>query len=186
MKRITLHITAITAVTACILMAAAETASAQTALTVERCRQLAVENNKQMAVAAAQSEKAEYDTKAYRANFLPNLSATGNYLFTSSTMKKRVAGGYLPTFVPDAGGQLVPNILTTVDGVPLFREYAYFPDMDLELKLNGTYTAGLRLEQPVYMGGKIASAYRMARVGGQIAELNREKTRAEVILQSDR
>lgn len=157
----------------------------QQALTLEQCRELALENNKQMAIAAENREKAGYDVNTYRANFFPKISATGNYLFTSTHMEKTIPGGYLPTFVPDANGQLVPNILTTVDGVPLFKEYAYFPDMDLDLKLNGTYMAGLRLEQPIYMGGKVNSAYRMSKIGEQIAGLNEEKTRAEVILQSD-
>ena len=159
--------------------------SAQQVLTLDECRQLALENNKQMVIAAENREKAGYDVNMYRANFGPRLSATGNYLFTSARMEKTIPGAYLPTFVPDASGQLVPNILTTVDGVPLFREYAYFPDMNLELKLNGTYTAGLRLEQPVYMGGKINSAYRMSKIGEEIAGMNEVKTRAETILQAD-
>ncbi|MDL2252264.1 TolC family protein [Odoribacter sp. OttesenSCG-928-J03] len=159
--------------------------TAQRVLTLEECRELALENNRQLAISAENREKAGYDVKTYRANFLPKLSATGNYLFTTADVRKSISGGYLPTFIPGADGQLVPNILTTTDGVPLFKEYAYFPDIDLELKLNGTYTAGLRLEQPIYMGGKISSAYRMSKIGEEIAGLNEVKTRTEVILQSD-
>lgn len=166
-------------------LAAALPLSAQQALTLGQCREMALENNKQMAVSAQSREMARFDVKSYRANFLPKLSATGNYLFTSASMKKHISGGYLPTYVPDASGQLVPNILTYNGGVPIFKEYAYFPDMDFDLKLNGTYTAGLRLEQPIYMGGKIRSAYRMARIGEEIAGLSEAKTRTEVILQSD-
>ena len=169
----------------CICLAALSSVSAQQTLTVGQCRDLALENNRQMAISAENREKAKYDMKAYKANFLPRLSATGSYLFTSASLKKSIPGAYLPTYVPDVGGQLVPNILTTIDGLPVFKEYAYFPDMDLELKLNGTYTAGLKLEQPVYMGGKIRSAYRMSRIGGEIAGLDEARTRTEVILQSD-
>lgn len=158
---------------------------AQQTLTLEQCRQLALENNRQVAIASENRHKAALDVKAYRANYLPRISATGTYLFTSSEVKKTLPGSYLPTFVPDADGQLVPNILTTVDGVPLFKEYAYFPDMDLKLKLNGTWMAGLRLEQPLYMGGKVSAAHRMARIGEGIAGLQEAKTRTEVILQTD-
>ena len=168
------------------LVLSAMPAMSQTALTVEQCREMAVENNKKMAIAAENRRKAGFDVKSYKANYFPKLSATGNYLFTSSSMKKKISGNYLPTFVPDpATGQLVPNILTTVDGVPIFKEYAYFPDMDLELKLNGTYMAGLQLEQPIYMGGKINSAYKMSKIGAEIASLNEAKTRTDVILESD-
>lgn len=158
---------------------------AQQVLTLKECRQMALENNKHMAIAAANRQKAGLDVNGYKANYLPKLSVTGNYLFSSAVMKKTIPASYLPTFVPDANGQLVPNILTTTDGVPLFKEYAFFPGMDLNLKLNGTYIAGVQLEQPIYMGGKITSAYHMAKIGEEIALLNEEKTRAEVILQTD-
>lgn len=159
--------------------------SAQQVLTVEECRSMALENNKQMSIASENRKKAEYDVKAAQTNFLPKLSATGNYLFTTINMENKVPGSYLPTFVPDANGVLNPNILTTVDGALLFKEYAYFPDMDLNLKLNGTYIAGVTLEQPIYTGGKINAAYRMSKIGAEIAGLNKMKTRTEVILQSD-
>jgi outer membrane protein TolC len=160
--------------------------SAQQALTLEQCRILALENNKQIIISAQNRKMARYDVRSYRANYFPKLSATGNYLFTTANMEKTIPGNYLPTFVPDANGQLVPNILTNIDGMPLFKEYAYFPDMNLDLKPNGTYMAGLRLEQPIYTGGKITSAYRMSQIGEEIAKLNEVKTRTEVILQSDK
>lgn len=171
---------------ATIALSAALPAHAQTTLTLDRCRELAIENNKRMVISAENGRKATYDVKTYRANFFPKLSATGNYLFSSASMKKSVPGNFLPTFVPDpATGELAPNILTTIDGSPIFKEYAYFPGMDFELQLNGTYMAGLQLEQPVYMGGKVASAYKMSKIGEEMAALAKEKTRAEVILQSD-
>mgnify|MGYP000847447828 FL=1 len=175
-------------VTACCLMMAVlpvASLSAQQLLTPELSRKLALENNKQMAFAAGNSEKAAYEVKTHRVNFLPRITATGNYLLTTASLEKTIPSFYLPTYVPDAGGQLIPNILTTVDGVPLFREYAFFPGMELSLKPNNTYVAGLRLEQPIYMGGKITAAYRMARIGEEMAQLHEVKTRAEVILQAD-
>ena len=39
------------------------------------------------------------------------------------------------------------------------------------------YSAGAMLEQPIYMGGKIRSAYRMATIGKEMAELNKQYTR---------
>jgi outer membrane protein TolC len=166
-------------------LVAAPNVAAQQPLTLEECRSMALQNNKQIAVAAQQQEKAAYVVKAYRANFLPKLSATGNYLLTTASLEREIPSFYLPTYVPDGSGQLVPNILTSVDGVPIFKEYAFFPGMELNLRLNGTYLTGLRLEQPIYMGGKITSAYRMAQLGEEMARLNRQKSEAEVILQAD-
>jgi outer membrane protein TolC len=117
----------------------------------------------------------------------PKLSATANYLYTNTMMRKTIPGAYLPTFVPDpATGQLTPNILTmNPDGSPIFKEYAYFPDMDITLKMSGTWMAGLRAEQPIYMGGKITSAYNMSQIGSEIARLNQTLTQAELTVKTD-
>jgi outer membrane protein TolC len=159
--------------------------SGQQVLTLERSREMALKNNKQMAIAAEGAEMAGYNVKAYKSNFLPKISATGNYLLTTASLEKSVPGFHLPTYIPDASGELVPNILTTVDGMPIFKEYAFFPGMDLSLKPNGTYIASLRVEMPIYMGGKISSAYNMSKIGKEMARLNEMKTRNEVIMQVD-
>ncbi|MDR3308898.1 MAG: TolC family protein, partial [Tannerella sp.] len=62
---------------------------------------------------------------------------------------------------------------------------AYFPDMSLDLRTNGTYFAGIRAEQPIYMGGKISSAYKMSLIGKEMASLNKDLTRAEIIVKTD-
>lgn len=160
---------------------------AQEILTLEKCRELALENNNSVAIAQRNKEKAEYTQKAYWANYFPKISATGNYLYTNAEMNKTLQGSYLPTFIPDPStGELVPNILAMgSDGNPVFKEYAYFPDMDLSLKLSGTWMAGLKAEQPIYTGGKITSAYNMAKIGKEIAGLNQHLTHAEIIVKTD-
>lgn len=114
---------------------------AQQTMTLEKCRELALENNKAIAIAARNKDKSEYIQKSYWANYFPKISASGNYLYTNTEMNKTMTGNYLPTFIPDpVTGQLVPNILAVnPDGTPVFKEYAYFPDMDILLKLASSY-----------------------------------------------
>ncbi|SFK91025.1 Outer membrane protein TolC [Porphyromonadaceae bacterium KH3CP3RA] len=163
-------------------------------MTLEQSRELALENNKAISIASRNKEKAEYTVKAYRANFFPRISASGNYLYSDTKINETIQGGYLPTYVPDpATGELVPNILTGpdgnpvigADGNPIFNQYAYFPGMGISMNLKNTWMAGLRAEQPIYTGGKITSAYRMAQIGNEIAGLNRQLSRAEVIVKVD-
>lgn len=160
---------------------------AQEGMTLEKCRSLALENNKAMTIAQRNQEKAEYTRNAYRANFFPKLSATANYLYTNAEMNRSLPASYLPTFVPDpATGQLLPNLLTTTGSeIPVFKEYAYFPEMDLSLKLSNTWMVGLRAEQPLFMGGKIATGYAMAKTGNEMARLNRELTEADLLVKVD-
>ena len=46
---------------------------AQVSLNLEKCREMALESSKKMSIATKQGEKAEFERKAYRANFLPKL-----------------------------------------------------------------------------------------------------------------
>lgn len=158
---------------------------AQQLFTLEQCREMALANNKQSAIAGKTSEKAGYDVRVYRANFLPKFSANGSYLYTTNKMKETISGGYLPTFVPDASGNLVPNIIPGTENNPIFNQYAYMPDIPLELSLSNTFMAGVRMEQPLYAGGKIRAAYRMSTIAREMSELNWELTRAEILVETD-
>jgi len=159
---------------------------AQESLSLAKSRELAVENNKQMEVAGRMYEQSGYELNSYKAKFLPRFSATGSYLFSNSEIKQTVGDTYLPTFVPDpATGNLVPNVMTQVNGNPIFNHYAYIPGLSFDLKTNGSYMGGLQIEQPLYTGGKLRTAYRMARVGQEMAGINRRLTYTEVIRQTD-
>lgn len=177
-----------------LLFVACGTVHGQVYLNLEKCREMALESSKKMAIAAKQEEKAGFDQKSYRANFLPKISATGLYAYMQKKTSFTIDGGYLPTYLPGADGKLYPNLYldpTTKlpvmgpDGLPVFSQYAFMPDIELELGLRGVYSAGVMLEQPVYMGGKVRSAYRMATIGKEMAELNKAYSRAEVILEAD-
>ena len=48
---------------------------AQVSLDLKKCREMALENSKKIAIAAQQVEKSAYDVKSYRANFFPKFSA---------------------------------------------------------------------------------------------------------------
>lgn len=62
------------------------------------------------------------------------------------------------------------------------------PDMDMmgmDLRMRGTYMAGLNLTQPIYAGGKISAARRMARIGEEVAGEQRRMTRMDVLVEAD-
>lgn len=128
--------------------------SAQQSLTLEQCRTMALENNKRIAIAARDKERADLITGAARTNFLPRLSAEGLASFANSETK------------------------TSINVADMF-------DMDLDIDFNKVYMANLNLEQPIYMGGKITSGYKMSQVGSDISELNKALTEDEVLLETD-
>lgn len=167
---------------------------AQHAYTLEMCRDTALKYNRAAAIAGQTEAKAKYSERAYFANFLPSFSASGSYLYTNASFSKRINEAYLPTFSPDpATGQLQPNVvvlpngqpLIGADGNPVFSQYAYFPGMDLGLRLSGAYFAGVGVEQPIFMGGKILAAYSMSQIGHDMAALSSSLTRTEIIVKTD-
>ena len=72
-------------ITACMAIATAQ-ASAQTVLTLEECRQMALENNSQSKIAQEKVAAAEYDSKTAFANYLPKVSATALYMHNSENI----------------------------------------------------------------------------------------------------
>ncbi len=62
------------------------------------------------------------------------------------------------------------------------------PDMDMmgmELRMRGTYMAGLSLTQPIYTGGKITTGHRLARIGEEAASEKFRMTRMDVLVGAD-
>ena len=79
------------------------------------------------------------------------------------------------------------SYLPKLDGsvTAIFRKDTRLLD-DLELQMRGTYLAGLNLTQPIFAGGKIVTANRLAKVGEEVAQLQRAKTEQQVIADADR
>lgn len=143
-------------------------------LSLQTCRQMAVENNMDNTIAKEKTNAASYQVSASRANYLPKISATGFYFYNDATLAQKIEGGELPTFVPDGKGGMAPN-----------RGYAVMPDIPLELKLDGAYNAALQVKQPIFMGGKITAAYNMAKKGEEMAKVNEKLSELEVIVECD-
>uniref|UniRef100_UPI003FD7E3CF TolC family protein n=1 Tax=Alistipes putredinis TaxID=28117 RepID=UPI003FD7E3CF len=62
------------------------------------------------------------------------------------------------------------------------------PDMDMmgmELRMRGTYMAGVNLTQPIYTGGKITTGNRLARIGEEVATEQVRMTRMDVLVEAD-
>lgn len=148
--------------------------SAQEVLSLEQCREMALKYNKEIAASAKQTESARYTVKSYRGNFFPNFTANGTGIYSTADGSLGIPGGNLPTLMPNAAGQFVP------DG-----GYAYFPGINLNYKVGTVYIGGIQVEQPLYMGGKIRAAYKMALLGTEMAHMNETLTATEIILKTD-
>ena len=159
---------------ATILSATMMYVQAQEILSLEQCRQMAIKQNKEIAAAAKQSDMAKYMVRSYRGNFFPDISLTGTGLYNTGTGTLAMEGGLLPVYTPDATGEMIET-----------GSYAYFPGMSLSYKVRTIYSGGVSLEQPIYMGGKIINAFKMAKIQRDMAGENERLTTTDIILQTD-
>ena len=162
------------AIIACSLLCSASLFPQET-LSLEQCREMALKYNKEIAASARQTESARYTAKSYKGNFFPNFTASGTGIYSTADGSLGIPGGNLPVLLPDASGQFLPN-----------GSFAYFPGVDLNYKVGAVYMGGVQMEQPLYMGGKIRAAYKMALLGKEMAQMNETLTATEVILNTDR
>lgn len=147
---------------------------AQETVSLQECREMALKYNKELAASVKQTESAGYTVKSYKGNFFPNFTVSGTGIYSNADGHYGIAGGNLPTFLPDVAGQPVPN-----------GGFAYFPGIDLNYKIGWVYMGGVQMEQPLYMGGKIRAAYTMSLLSKEMAQMNETLTTTEVILKTD-
>ena len=60
------------------------------------------------------------------------------------------------------------------------------PSVAAELNLNNTYTGGVQIEQPLFLGGKLFAGRKMAQTGLSIAGLNKEKTESDIRFETEK
>jgi outer membrane protein TolC len=168
--------------------------SAQTELDRNKCREMALDYSRQVKISQNQKEQALLSQKIAKASYFPQLSASGFYFYQPDPLEYSLEGGPLPTYTPDQNGNLQPNVMvdpstgktvTGADGNPVFNMYAIMPDININMGLEGVTMGGVQLEQPVYMGGKIRTANKMASSGIEMAEMNINLKKADVIANAD-
>lgn len=172
--------------------------SAQTVLTLEDCRTMALENNGQSKIAQEKVAAAEYDSKTAFANFLPKVSATGLYLHNSENLS--LASEDQQNTLSHIGTSLTSGIQSSVMTDPQFLSL-YMSDAtvkntvnylvqkmsasdvegtlnqlgqdlsdDLTLDIQNVYVGAITVEEPIYVGGKIRAYNKVAAYAKQLAE----------------
>lgn len=168
---------------------------AQVILNQEQCRQMAIESSKQILIADQERVQANHLYKSIQARFFPALYGKGMGLYNQKKYNYSLKGGYLPSYIPDANGKLQPNYLIDpntqkpmigANGMPVFQEYAFLPDIQIELGARGVYDVGVELQQPLFMGGKIRFSAKAAKVGEEIAYQKVKYNTSEVLYNTDK
>ena len=127
-------------------------------LTLDSCRILATENNKELKISDQQRVKAYYNRKSAFTSYLPKISATGMYMHTGKEIS--LLSDEQKSTLSHLGDALaVPELNPVGQGL-----------VDaLRTDTRNATGAALMLTQPIYMGGKIRAYNKIARLAEQIS-----------------
>ena len=178
------------------MLTAMLTVDAQRVLTLDECRAMALSNNKQLRVAMVKQDVAANIRKAARTNYLPKVDAVGGYEFFSREISllskdQQATFANMGTSLMTGIGSSMPDVLTgmVMKGAltPEFAQQmgAVMNELgqpaaaignQLGQKINeafktdtrNVFAASVMLRQPIYMGGAITAANRMAEINQQL------------------
>ena len=138
-------------------------------LTFEQCLDLAKENNLKIRSAEHLVKAAEYDFTSSRALFFPNITATGIAVYSAAK------GTFsTPTFN-----------LPVLNGTGQYTgDFVNVPSLDIDYKFGWLFNGSVKIEQPVYMGGKIRAGYNIAKSAKELYLQNKRLTEADIILET--
>ena len=191
---------------------AAPLIQAQTVLSLEECRSMALENNGQSKMAQEKVSAAEYDSKAAFANYLPKISATGLYLHNSENLnlisqdQKTMLSGIGTSFqnftgsimtdpkfislymsdqtVKDVANYLV-NKMSGTDIESALNQIGQELSDGLTLDIQNVYVGMVSVEEPLYVGGKIRAYNKVTAYARELAKTQLDGEDQKVLVTVD-
>ena len=180
-----------------LFVALATVSNAQTTLSLDSCRALALRNNKQINIAKLKQDVADNTRKAARTKYLPHVDVLGGYEFMSkeisilnneqkgflgnlgtatsgqigsgmsSAISDMLSKGAIDQKTADAlnnlAGKVTTGIQQTGNNIGNSIKDAFRTDT------RNIFTASVMLTQPIYMGGAIVAANKMAEISRELA-----------------
>ncbi|MBI9061612.1 MAG: TolC family protein [Marinilabiliaceae bacterium] len=159
----------LTILTLCLLLALG--GNAQQLLSLDESRQMALDYNKSLQSANLRWQEAQSQQKEARTAYLPNIDGSASATYMPGMDNIDIPGFHLPT--ADSDG--------TITG----ESNVYFPGMSLETEDLTIYQAQVGMKIPIYAGGQIRYANKMADKGVEMAGQAYQLESDQVIFNTD-
>lgn len=189
------------------------TAHAQWMLSVDSCRAMALRNNKQLSIARLKNSIAIDTRKAARTNYLPKIDVMGGYEFTSrqisilSNEQKNIISNIGTTTSAGLANEISPIMIDLAQqGILTPQQASHLGDMFNKMGMSmgealnqsgkrivdafdtdtkNVFMASVMLRQPIYMGGSITAANRMADIAEEMSSNDIEAKTQDIIYNVD-
>ncbi len=139
---------------------------AQEYLTLEQCRDKAINHNQDLKSAQADLAINLASLKMSKRAMLPQFDFSANYTYMNDPQVMDIPSWELPAIDGSASGVLFTG---------LYKELTY----------HNMYDGGVDLSLPIYLGGKLRNYAKMSSIGVDISEKNVENTKENLILEVD-
>lgn len=136
---------------------------AQRPLTLEECRQLAIQNNKELRITREKVNIAGQERNAARTKYFPEVSAMGAYMWNQKDIN---------LFDFSQLGEIGAVIPQSIKDV-------------VHLDIQNIWLGNISLVQPVFMGGKIISYNQITQYAKELAESMNDLQLQDIIYQTD-
>lgn len=154
---------------------------AQQYLTLEECRNLAIQNNKELQIASEQERTAYYNKKEALSKFFPEISFVGTYMHNQKDLNL-IHSSAIPSQIP------LPDLSGI--GIPLP------PSLDISdarqkildagrIEIRNIWAGGFTLTQPVFMGGQIVAYNDLRSYAEDLAKTMKDTKLTNVIVEID-
>ncbi|NLI64724.1 MAG: TolC family protein, partial [Bacteroidales bacterium] len=179
-----------------------QTTQAQKILSLDSCRTLAIENNKELLINKEKIKAAYYQKKGAFTNYLPKVSAQGTYMrnqkeFSLITSQQKYDIRNMGNLVNESFQEFAQNMGEKYPGVEslistLGNEVAA-PLNDageamveaLRTDTRNVYAGAITVTQPLYMGGKIRAYNKISNYAEKIAQEQYLLGSQELLLNTD-
>ena len=149
---------------------------AQRMLTLEECRNLAIQNNKELQISGEKIKMADNEKKAAFTKYFPQLSANGAYMWNQKDINLLDMGALSSSLSSSLGGLAqLPMIQHLMSGVN------YMQHLDVQ----NIWVGNVSLVQPVFMGGKIVNYNQITKFAKQLAESMNNLQLQDLIYKTD-
>lgn len=183
----------------CLLIIGGSNAIAQQVFTLDSCRNMAINNNKQIRIANEKIKAAGYEKKSAFANYLPGFDAVGGYMYNSKEIsllsdkqKEQLSNAGTNTLAPimqqiiaqhpELGPQLQQlgaGIINSVNGAGQSLVNA------LRTNTTNMFGGAITLTQPIYMGGKIRAYNQITKYAEELEKTQKSTAVKDLVFQTD-
>ena len=176
--------------------------SAQRVLSLDSCRALALHNNKQLTIAKLKRDVASNTRKSVKTKYLPKVDVAGAYIWSSKEVSilnsdqkntlSNIGTNLVSCTTPELNNimtSLVQNGVITMEQAGQFGQIINTQSNTLASALNNfgervkdafrtdnrnIFATTITVKQPIYMGGAITAANKMAEIGEELADNSHE------------